>query len=67
VRTITAPVLLMTGASSPRSSLSVADLLAGALPDVRRVDLPGLGHMGPVTHPDPVNAEIERFLQEVAR
>ena len=67
VRTITAPVLLMTGALSPRSSLSVADLLAGALPDARRVDLPGLGHMGPVTHPEPVNAEIERFLQEVAR
>lgn len=67
LRTITVPVLCLTGAASPRSSLSVAELLTDALPKARRVDLPGLGHMAPVTHPDPVNAEIERFLQEVAR
>lgn len=61
-RRLDMPVLYMTGERSPASSLAVARLLAGALPDVRRVDFAGLGHMGPVTDPEPVNDEIERFL-----
>ncbi len=61
------PVLYMTGERSPASSLAVARLLAGALPDVRRVDFAGLGHMGPVTDPEPVNDEIERFLASLPR
>lgn len=36
--------------------------LGPVLPDVQRVEFGGLGHMGPVTHPDEVNAEIERFI-----
>jgi pimeloyl-ACP methyl ester carboxylesterase len=64
---IVAPVLLMTGDRSPRSSLSVADLLASTLPNVRRVRFPELGHMAPVTHPEPVNAAIAAFLYEVVR
>lgn len=67
LRKITEPVLCMTGAKSPRSSLSVAEMLMQTLPYAQRVAFPGLGHMAPVTHPDPVNTEIERFLQEVAR
>lgn len=66
LRGITVPVLLMTGERSPRSSLSVADLLSATLPQVRRVRFDQLGHMAPVTHPDPVNAEIARFLDEIA-
>jgi pimeloyl-ACP methyl ester carboxylesterase len=30
--------------------------------NVTHIELPGLGHMGPITHPELVNAEIERFL-----
>lgn len=67
LRKLTAPVLCMTGGKSPRSSLSVAEMLMGILPNAQRVAFPGLGHMAPVTHPEPVNTEIERFLQEVAR
>jgi pimeloyl-ACP methyl ester carboxylesterase len=66
LRALAMPVLLMTGGRSPRSSLSVADLLVKALPQVERVELPSRGHMAPVTHPHEVNAEIERFLQRVA-
>jgi pimeloyl-ACP methyl ester carboxylesterase len=32
------------------------------LPDVRVEQFDGLGHMGPVTHPDLVNAAIEDHL-----
>lgn len=56
------PMLLMVGERSPASSRGVAQVLLQLLPQGRLVTLPGLGHMGPVTHPDVVNAEIERFL-----
>lgn len=56
------PVLLMTGSTSPASSLGVARLLAQALPRVQVLAFDGLGHMGPVTHPDIVNDAVTRFL-----
>ncbi|SFM03505.1 alpha/beta fold hydrolase [Variovorax sp. OV329] len=56
------PVLYMTGARSPASSLAVARLLVKALPHVKVIEFEQLGHMGPVTHPDIVNEAIERFL-----
>ena len=56
------PVLLMTGRESPPSSRGVARLLAGALTRIEVVELPGVGHMGPITHPDIVNDVIVRFL-----
>jgi pimeloyl-ACP methyl ester carboxylesterase len=57
------PVLYMTGKDSPASSLGVARLLTKTLPRVEVVRFEGLGHMGPVTHPDVVNDAICRFLQ----
>jgi pimeloyl-ACP methyl ester carboxylesterase len=59
---IQVPVLLMTGGESPPSSRGVARLLAQALPGVRTRHFEGLGHMGPVTHPDTVNEAIAEFL-----
>jgi len=56
------PVLLMTGSDSPASSLGVAGLLAQSLPRVQVLAFDGLGHMGPVTHPDTVNDAVARFL-----
>ncbi len=57
------PVLLMVGASSPPAGRGVARLLRRVLPRVEMVELPGLGHMGPVTHPDVVNDAIASFLE----
>lgn len=34
------------------------------LPRVRVVELEGIGHMGPLTHPEVINAEIAKFLRE---
>ena len=60
------PVLLMTGAASTAAAHGVARCLLQTLPRVTHVEFAGLGHMAPVTHPDAVNAEIERFLNGLA-
>lgn len=56
------PVLYMTGARSPASARGVARLLTRTLPRVQVAEFEGLGHMGPLTHPEVVNAAIARFL-----
>lgn len=66
-RTLAMPILYMTGSRSPHSSLSVAELLLRTLPNVRGVEFTALGHMAPLTEPALVNAEIDGFLQKVAR
>lgn len=60
------PVLLMVGRDSPASSRAVAGLLAQTLPRLELLEFDGLGHMGPVTHPERVNAAIEDFLRRHA-
>jgi pimeloyl-ACP methyl ester carboxylesterase len=57
------PVLYMVGSASPAASRSVARLLTGVLPRVEVLAFEGLGHMGPVTHPEVVNPAIVRFLE----
>ena len=61
-RALEIPILYMTGAESPASSLEVARVLTEAIPNVVRVVFPGLGHMGPVTHPEVVNNAVAEFL-----
>jgi pimeloyl-ACP methyl ester carboxylesterase len=58
-----APVLFMMGEDSPASSRAVGKLLVRALPRVQVIEFEGMGHMGPVTHPEPVNQVISRFLE----
>jgi pimeloyl-ACP methyl ester carboxylesterase len=57
------PVLLITGSRSPLSSRAVTQRLRRVLPHAEVTELEGLGHMGPVTHPQPVNDAIRRFLE----
>jgi pimeloyl-ACP methyl ester carboxylesterase len=59
---LTMPVLLMTGGMSTVAAHGVARRLMRDLPNVTHRAFPALGHMGPITHPEVVNAEIERFL-----
>src|SRR5262245_23693769 len=59
---IGAPVLYMVGKNSPASSRGVARLLKAALPRVEFIEFEGMGHMGPVTHPEIVNQVIACFL-----
>jgi pimeloyl-ACP methyl ester carboxylesterase len=59
------PVLYMIGKRSPISSRAVARLLTGTLPNIEVVEFEDLGHMGPVTNPNQVNAVIAQFLESV--
>jgi len=56
------PVLYLLGAESPASAHAVARHLVPVLPQVTVIEFPGLGHMGPVTHPQTVNEAIASFL-----
>ena len=60
---VTVPTLFMTGTKSTASALAVARLVTSVLPRVHVKEIEGVGHMGPVTHPDTVNPLIERFLE----
>jgi len=57
------PVLFMMGRESPPSSRGVARLLTSVLPQLEVVEFEGVGHMGPITHPDVVNDAIAHFLE----
>lgn len=61
-RKLDIPVLYMTGKRSTASAHGVARLLTKALPRVEVLAFEKLGHMGPVTHPEPVNDAIRDFL-----
>jgi pimeloyl-ACP methyl ester carboxylesterase len=62
-RSLTVPVLYLLGRRSTDSARAVAQRLIPALPRVEVVEFSGLGHMGPVTHPDQVNPVIADFLR----
>lgn len=57
------PTLCLTGSDSPAASRGVARLLTKVMPRVTDVEIAGVGHMGPVTHPERINALIERHLE----
>jgi len=59
------PVLYLTGGRSTASARGVARLLAPVLPRVEVVEFAKLGHMGPVTDPEPVDAVVAAFLDRV--
>ncbi len=61
--TLNIPVLYMMGKDSPASSRGVGRLLTQVLPQVEVVEFEGMGHMGPITHPQIVNEAIYHFLE----
>ncbi len=60
--TLAVDTTLIVGAESPASSRGVARRLARTLPRVTSVELAGVGHMAPITHPDVVNEVIADHL-----
>jgi pimeloyl-ACP methyl ester carboxylesterase len=57
------PVLYLVGKNSTPSAKGVARLLTTTLPRVDVLEFDELAHMGPITHPGPVNDAIARFLE----
>jgi pimeloyl-ACP methyl ester carboxylesterase len=64
---LTVPILFLSGALAPAPTARVARLVQNIFPSASRIELPGLGHMGPVTHPDVVNALVALFLDSQHR
>lgn len=56
------PVLYLRGSLSPACPGQCASMLIPVLSNVEAVVLNGLGHMGPLTHPDEVDHRIETFI-----
>lgn len=63
-RALDIPILYMIGKSTTQSASGVARLLTSVLPRVEVVTFDGLGHMGPVTHPELVNEAAAAFLDK---
>jgi pimeloyl-ACP methyl ester carboxylesterase len=57
------PALFMTGAVTKATTARLGALLRAALPTARHEVMPEMGHMGPLTHADRLNARIARFLR----
>ena len=55
-------MLFLTGARTVAVTRRLAELLRLALPHARHEVLPGMGHMGPITHAAEVNRRIVEFL-----
>ena len=60
--TITAPTLLLGGDRTTSTEKLTLERLAEALPHARLEMFPEMGHMGPITHADVVNAAIVAHL-----
>lgn len=62
LRELKAPILLLVGGADTPFILDVARAITSEAPNVRRVDLPGIGHMINLEAPDRFNTEVVRFL-----
>ena len=49
--------------SHPRPTQVISQMLSNVLPDVELLQMPKMGHMGPITHREIVNDQIEVFIR----
>lgn len=61
------PILFLSGTLTRAPIKHIARVVQHFLPAASRIEMPGLGHMGPITHPDAVNALIALFLDSQQR
>ena len=59
---IEAPSLFITGERTPPAARRVVEIFAEGLPNARREEIAGAGHMGPITHANAVNALIAAHI-----
>lgn len=59
------PMLFLSGTWSVASMRELVPLVRAALPDAEHAAIPGLGHLGPVTHAAVVNGRIAEFLDRI--
>jgi pimeloyl-ACP methyl ester carboxylesterase len=61
------PVLCLTGSQTVPATRRIRDLLADLLGAGLHETLPGMGHMGPISHAEHVNRRLLAFLAEQMR
>jgi pimeloyl-ACP methyl ester carboxylesterase len=61
-REVRAPVLCLYGSHTRGAARRVAQLLWTALSRADLMELPGTGHLGPITHPDKVGGLAQRYI-----
>ena len=57
------PMLFLSGAESPAIALHLSGLLRAGIPGADHETMPGMGHMGPITHATEVNRRIAGFFR----
>jgi pimeloyl-ACP methyl ester carboxylesterase len=67
LRSLDVPCLLMSGTRSTAAARRATGLLRDTLPAATAVNLEGIGHLGPITHAERVDATIEAFLSQQVR
>ena len=55
-------MLILKGSETRRAITEIVEFLTSALPNLNSLEVPGCGHMLPITHPHLVNPIIEKFL-----
>lgn len=60
---IDAPVELVIGELSPPAARRVVEILAATLPRATRTEIPGAGHMSPLSHNDAVSTVVARAFR----
>ena len=65
LHTISAPTLVVVGADDGRF-LAAAEHMARKMPAARQATIPGAGHAPNIDQPELFNAEVQRFLDELA-
>jgi pimeloyl-ACP methyl ester carboxylesterase len=63
-RKLNVPVLYLHGLETPDPTRHITDLLTSVLSHLEFCVLPGMGHMGPLTHAENVNEIINGFLKK---
>jgi pimeloyl-ACP methyl ester carboxylesterase len=58
------PIQLVAGSTTTRAARDVLDVLRGIWPGAGYAEIPGAGHMSPLTHTTRVNDIAERFLDQ---
>lgn len=66
VASIEVPALCLTAEKSNSPTRALSQCLTAVLPRARKVEIEGVGHMAPLSHPDRVNPLIRAFLEQVA-
>jgi pimeloyl-ACP methyl ester carboxylesterase len=62
-RNLNIPTLFLYGVDSPAATREIAGWLGGQLPRAEVRGLLGIGHMGPVTHAEPIARLIAQFIE----